>query len=60
LAYFPLAGPLREHFGKGVRAVVCGSYLAYFRPLPDKGRILRVLHGAQDAAAIADRGGFDA
>jgi plasmid stabilization system protein ParE len=43
-----------------VRAVVCGSYLAYYRPLPDKGRILSVLHGAQDAAAIADRGGFDA
>jgi toxin ParE1/3/4 len=35
-----------------------GTHAIYYTPLPDAVVIIRVLHGARDAAALARRGGF--
>jgi toxin ParE1/3/4 len=35
-----------------------GAYAIYYTPTASELIIVRVLHGARDAAAIADRGGF--
>jgi len=36
-----------------------GAYAIYYTPLPDAVVVVRVLHGARDAAAaLAERGGF--
>jgi toxin ParE1/3/4 len=56
--YFPLAAPAREQFAPGLRMTFHGAYAIYYRPLPDAVVIIRVLHGARDVAAFADRGGF--
>jgi toxin ParE1/3/4 len=56
--YFPLAAPAREQFGAGLRVTFHGPYAIYYRPLADAIVIIRVLHGARDAAAIAKYGGF--
>jgi toxin ParE1/3/4 len=34
------------------------AYAIYYRPLPDAVVIIRVLHGARDVAALAERGAF--
>ena len=57
--HFPLATPAREQFGPGLRVTFCGPYAIYYRPLADAIVIIRVLHGARDAAAIAVRGGIE-
>ena len=36
-----------------------GQYAIYYRPGKDKIIVVRVLHGARDVAALAERGGFD-
>jgi toxin ParE1/3/4 len=41
-----------------LRVIFHRSYAIYYRPLPDAVVIIRVLRGARDAAALADRGGF--
>jgi toxin ParE1/3/4 len=41
-----------------LRVTFHGAYAIYYRPMPDAVVIIRVLHGARDAAAIAMRGGF--
>jgi toxin ParE1/3/4 len=56
--YFPLAAPTREQLAPGLRVTFHGAYAIYFRPFPDAVMIIRVLHGARDVAALADRGGF--
>ncbi len=56
--YFPLAAPAREEFAAGLRVTFHNPYAIYYRPLADAIVIIRVLHGARDAAAIADHGGF--
>jgi toxin ParE1/3/4 len=58
--HFPLAAPAREQFGPGLRVTFRDPYAIYYRPLADAVVIIRVLHGARDAAAIASRGGFEA
>jgi len=58
LQAFPLSGVAREQFGAGLRAVFHGGYVIYYIPQPDAVVVVRVLHGARDAAAIAKRGGF--
>lgn len=58
LRYFPLSGPAREAFSPGLRVTFHGPYAIYYRPLADAVVVIRVLHGARDAAALADRGGF--
>jgi toxin ParE1/3/4 len=58
LRHFPLAAPAREQFAAGLRVTFHGGYAIYYRPLSDAVVIIRVLHGARDAAALAGRGGF--
>jgi toxin ParE1/3/4 len=59
LSRFPRSGSARDDVAPGLRAFVHSRYLAYYRVLPDAVLVIRVVHGARDAAAIADRGGFD-
>ncbi|WP_406566027.1 type II toxin-antitoxin system RelE/ParE family toxin [Acidisoma silvae] len=58
LRYFPLAGPERPQLAASLRVGFYASYAFYYRPLADTVVIIRVLHGARDAAALAERGGF--
>lgn len=44
----PLAAPLRPELGEGLRMVVFGNYLIFYRVLLETVRIERVLHGARD------------
>lgn len=58
VGFFPLGGPERENLGRGLRATFCGLYAICYRPEPDALVIIRVLHGARDVTALAERGGF--
>jgi toxin ParE1/3/4 len=51
LAQFPLLGESRDELVPTLRAFAVGSYVIYYRPLPDGVRIERVLHGSRDADA---------
>jgi toxin ParE1/3/4 len=42
----------------GLRVTFHRTYAIYYRPDPEEVVIVRVLHGARDVTAIADRGGF--
>jgi toxin ParE1/3/4 len=55
---FTLAAPAREQLAPGLRVTLHGAYAIYYRPVADAVVIIRVLHGARDVAALADRGGF--
>jgi toxin ParE1/3/4 len=57
--HFPLAAPARERLGPGLRVIFHDPYAVYYRPMPDAVIIVRVLHGARDVAAFAERGGFE-
>jgi toxin ParE1/3/4 len=54
----PLIGSRREQFAPGLRVTFHSSYAIYYLPCGRELIIVRVLHGARDAAAIADQGGF--
>ena len=56
--YLPLAAAVRPQLAAELRVTFHGAYAIYFRPLPDAVVIIRVLHGARDVAALAERGGF--
>ncbi len=56
--HFPFATPAHDQFAPGLRVTFHRFYAVYFRPTADAIIIIRVLHGARDAAAIADHGGF--
>ena len=56
--HFPLASPAREMLGPGLRVTFHGAYAIYYQPRPDAVIIVRVLHGARDVAALAERGDF--
>jgi toxin ParE1/3/4 len=58
LLEFPLSGASREHFGAGLRAIFVGAYAVYYLSSETELILVRVLHGARDAAAVAERGGF--
>lgn len=58
LRHFPLGGAAREHLAPGLRVTFHAAYALYYRPLPDAVVIVRVLHGARDSVALAERGGF--
>jgi toxin ParE1/3/4 len=58
LRHFPLSGPARETLAPGLRVTFHSPYAIYYQPTPDAVIIVRVLHGARDVAALADRGGF--
>ncbi len=55
---FPLSGSPREPFAPGLRAIFEGNYAIYYVTSDTELVVVRVLHGARDAAAIAERGGF--
>jgi len=42
----------------GLRVVFHSPYAIYYLPRPDAIVIVRVIHGARDIAALAERGGF--
>ena len=58
LLTFPKANPAREQLGKGLRVTFHSHYAIYYLIQKSEVIIVRVLHGARDAAAIAERGGF--
>jgi toxin ParE1/3/4 len=58
LCRFPLSGPAREQFAPGLRVTFHRNYAIYYMPREAELVIVRVLHGARDAAALAERGGF--
>jgi len=58
LRHFPLAGPSREQLASGLRVTFHSPYAIYYRPQPDALVIIRVIHGARDLVALAERGGF--
>jgi len=41
-----------------LRVAFCEKYAVYYLPHPDEIVIVRVLHGARDAEALAEEGGF--
>ena len=45
LLEYPHTGSLREDIGPGIRRVVIGQYLAFYRVTADTVDVLRVLHG---------------
>ena len=55
---FPLSGPAREQLAPGLRVTFRSPYAIYYLPQPDAVVIVRIIHGARDIAAIAERGGF--
>jgi toxin ParE1/3/4 len=55
---FPKAAPAREQLASGLRAAFCGHYAIYFAHDERELVIVRVLHGARDAAALSESGGF--
>lgn len=54
----PNAGIARDELGAGLRATFHPPYVIYYRVVGPELFVVRVLHGARDAAAIAERGGF--
>jgi toxin ParE1/3/4 len=58
LATFPLSGPSREQLAPGLRVMFRGSYAIYYMPAEQEIVVIRVLHGARDIDALANRGGF--
>jgi toxin ParE1/3/4 len=55
---FPLSGSERHQLAPDLRVTFHGGYAVYYLPTESEIVIVRVLHGARDAAAIADTGGF--
>jgi toxin ParE1/3/4 len=51
-------GPTREQFGANLRVVFHAHYAIYYWSTEHELIIVRVLHGARDAVAIAEQGGF--
>jgi len=49
---------MREQVAAGLRVSFAGSYAIYYLHDERELVIVRVLHGARDAAAIAEHGGF--
>ncbi len=58
LLAFPLSGPAREDLATNLRVKFHRAYATYYTPAARELIIIRVLHGARDAGAIADDGGF--
>jgi toxin ParE1/3/4 len=51
-------GPSREQLGVGLRVTFHHPHAIYYQLSKRELIIVRVLHGARDAAAIAEQGGF--
>jgi toxin ParE1/3/4 len=52
LALFPDRGALREELGNGLRMLVEGKNLIFYRVVGSKVEILRVIHGARDLSRL--------
>jgi toxin ParE1/3/4 len=52
LAELPELGRTREELGAGVRSVVVGRHVLFYRITPDAVEVLRILHGARDIRSI--------
>ncbi len=51
LAIYPSSGPLRDDIAPGIRHLVVGEYLTFYRVGDDAIEILRVLHGRRKIEA---------
>jgi toxin ParE1/3/4 len=60
LLRFPESGVERSLLAPDLRVTFHHRYAIYYLPLASEILIVRVLHGARDAAALAEQGGFDA
>jgi toxin ParE1/3/4 len=49
LAEYPQIGRPRGEFGRGLRSVIVGQYVIYYRVVAKQVVVARVLHGAQHA-----------
>ena len=58
IRHFAFAAPLREKLAPELRVTFHAAYAIYYRPITEAIVIIRVLHGARDADALAERGGF--
>lgn len=58
LRHFPLAAAARENLAAGLRVSFSGNYALYYLHDEQELVIVRVLHGARDAAALAEHGSF--
>jgi toxin ParE1/3/4 len=58
LCHFPLVGLSRENLAPGLRVGFAGSYAVYYLHDERELILVRVLHCARDAAALAEQGGF--
>ena len=59
MLHTPLIAPKRDALAPGLRVTFHGPYAIYYKPTTDELVIIRVLHGARDSTALADRGGFN-
>jgi toxin ParE1/3/4 len=55
----PQLGAAREQLAAGLRVIFHGRYAIYYAPRENELVIVRVIHGARDAAALAEQGGFE-
>ena len=51
LVVYPSSGPLRDDIAPGIRHLVIGEYLTFYRVGEDAVEILRVLHGRREIEA---------
>jgi len=58
LQEFPALGPSRDQLARGLRVMFQGNYAIYYTLQDGELVIVRVLHGARDATALAEQGGF--
>lgn len=52
----PYAFPAREELAEGLRVMVYGAYLVFFRVREKEIRVERILHGSRDLPAAFDEG----
>ena len=58
LRQFPLSDPKREQLAPDLRVTFHNPYAIYYKVIPDAVVTIRIIHGARDIAALAERGGF--
>ncbi len=59
LTEFPLSGALRANLASSLRMKTHGAYGIYYMASDHELIVVRVLHAARDATAIADAGGLE-
>ncbi len=52
LDQYPDRGASRPEFGSGIRILIEGNYLIFYRRMRDKVEVLRVVHGAMDLTKL--------